>query len=382
MKQSIALFLLLLLTACRSNNVQQDEALADTIPTRYAQNLTMIQHAGYTRVTLMNPWKTGQVLHEYLLADSIHLDSLRHSGATAEATLVEVPLRRSVVFNTAHASLLGMLNVADAIAGVADLKYMQLPDIHQRVKDGAIADCGNSMSPDVERIVELQADAVLLSPFENSGGYGRLEEIGTPIIECAEYMETSALGRAEWMLFYGLLYGCFDEASKLFAEVENHYLELSQKARKAEPHRSVITEKLTGNTWYVAGGRSSVGRLIADAGGSYAWSSDEHSGSLPLTFEEVLDKAGEAEVWLFNDLATESLTYNRLASEYHGYSQLRAFREQNVWYVNSLRVPYFEEVSFRPDFLLADYVRILHPELQLEGNLRYFSKVTSRKVKR
>ncbi|MCR5130869.1 MAG: ABC transporter substrate-binding protein [Prevotella sp.] len=374
-KPSIVLFLLLFLTACRSVHVQSDESLADTIPTRYAQNLTMVKFPGYTRVTLMNPWKSGQVLHEYLLADSLRFDSLRQSGAVGEATLVRVPLRRSVVFNTAHASLLGMLNVTDAIAGVADLKYMQLHDVHQRVSQGLIADCGNSMSPDVERIVELQADAVLLSPFENSGGYGRLEEIGMPIIECAEYMETSALGRAEWMLFYGLLYGCFDEANALFSQVESRYQELSQQARAAESHPSVITEKLTGSTWYVAGGRSSVGRLIADAGGTYAWASDEHSGSLPLTFEEVLDKAGEADVWLFNDLASESLTYERLESEYHGYSQLRPFREQNVWYVNSLRVPYFEEVSFRPDYLLADYVRILHPSLNLPGEMKYFTRV-------
>ena len=55
------------------------------------------------------------------------------------------------------------------------------------------------MKPDIERIIDLRADAILLSPFENSGGYGRLEQIGVPIIECADYMETSALGRAEWM---------------------------------------------------------------------------------------------------------------------------------------------------------------------------------------
>ena len=68
------------------------------------------------------------------------------------------------------------------------------------------------MKPDIERIIDLRADAILLSPFENSGGYGRLEQIGVPIIECADYMETSALGRAEWMKFYGLLYGKEHEA--------------------------------------------------------------------------------------------------------------------------------------------------------------------------
>ena len=378
MRSTMAFLLLLLLAGCRGNMTRSGETAGDTLAMKYAQNITIVSFPGYTKVSLTDPWKHGQVLHEYLLADSLRLDSLRHSSANdGRATLVRVPLCRSVVFNTAHASLVGMLHATKAIVGVADLEYMQLPEIHRLVGEGVIADCGNSMSPDVERIIDLRADAVLLSPFENSGGYGRLEEIGVPIIECAEYMETSALGRAEWMRFYGLLFGCQAESDSLFAEVERQYLSISDQARRSLPRRSIMTEKLTGSTWYVAGGKSTVSQLVADAGGDYPWAEDDHSGSLPLTFEQVLDHAGETDVWVFNDLAPQPLTYEQLAAEFHGYSQLRAFREKQVWYVNSLRVPYFEEVSFRPDFLLADYVRILHPELHVPGGMRYFRQVIS-----
>ena len=47
----------------------------------------------------------------------------------------------------------------------------------------------------------------MLSPYENSGGHGQVEKLKVPIIECADYMETSALGSAEWIRFYGLLFG-------------------------------------------------------------------------------------------------------------------------------------------------------------------------------
>ena len=73
--------------------------------------------------------------------------------------------------------------------------------------------------------------ALLLSPFENSGGYGKLDELKIPIIECAEYMETSALGRAEWMKFYGILFGCKQTADSLFKVVEHNYLSLKAKAK-------------------------------------------------------------------------------------------------------------------------------------------------------
>ncbi|MBR5633605.1 MAG: ABC transporter substrate-binding protein, partial [Prevotella sp.] len=187
----------------------------DTIRMKYAENIVIVRDSAVTKVELRNPWGEG-VLHTYWL---VAKDA---NFSPSEGTVVRVPLQRSVVFNTAHASLLLMLDADNAIAGVADLKYMLLPEIHRRVRletNGKIVDCGDAMMPDIEKIVELDADAILLSPFENSGGYGQLEKLGVPIVECAEYMETSALGRAEWMRFYGMLFGCEQRADSLFAEV-------------------------------------------------------------------------------------------------------------------------------------------------------------------
>ena len=348
----------------------------DTLKMKYAEHITMIRYAAGTKVVMLNPWKQGKVLHTYYLVP-------RGSECPhpADGDVVQVPLERSVVFNTAHAWLVDTWGATDRIRGVADIRFMQLPEIHRRVKEGMIADCGEAMAPNMERIIDISTDAILLSPFENSGGYGPLENLGVPLIECADYMETSALGRAEWMRFYGMLYGREREADSLFHVVDSSYHALSVQARKCggvKEQRSektkVITEKLTGSTWYVPGGCSSVGRLIADANGNYAWASDKHSGSLALSFETVFDKAGDADVWLFNDYAEQPMTYNRLAAEYRGYPMMKAFRQHRVWYVNSLRVPYFEEVSFRPDWLLRDYICMLYPDSGL-GVPKYFRKV-------
>jgi iron complex transport system substrate-binding protein len=253
---------------------------------------------------------------------------------------------------------------------------MNIPRIKAAAAGGTIADCGNSMAPNTELLASLNCDGILLSPFENSGGYGKLEKMGIPIIECAEYMETSALGRAEWMRFYGMLMGCSKEADSLFKVVENNYRKLASKAKTAGKGKKIITERMTGNIWYVAGGMSSVGRLIADAGGQYAWSDDKHSGSLPLSFETVLSKSGDADVWLFNYNGTEPLTTRRLASEHHGYSEMKAFQLANIWYVNTIETPYFEEVSFHPDRLLSDYMLLLHPEMLTDSRqLHYYRKI-------
>ena len=358
---------LTLFLSCNGKKAGRSQEKGDTIHFKYADNIEMVKFPHYTIIKLHDPWHSGTPLHTYILVKDKTTKNEYPNG-----TIVKVPLQRSIVFNTAHASLLGMLGATDEIKGVCDLKYMNLPKIHHLVThNNKIIDCGNSMSPDVEKIIDIKADAILLSPFENSGGYGRLENIGIPIIECADYMETSALGRAEWMKFYGLLYGCEQQADSLFKEVETAYTQLIQHALRSSVKRSIITERMTGSTWYVAGGKSSVGRLIADAQGLYAWSSDKHSGSLALPFEMILDKAGDADIWIFNDSGTTPMTYQRLLSEFHGYASMKAFQDKQVYVVNSMTVPYFEEVSFRPDWLLRDYIILLHPDLNL-GKLRYF----------
>ena len=94
------------------------------------------------------------------------------------------------------------------------------------------------MSPVIEKIIDEHPDALFLSPFENSGGYGKLEEINIPIIECADYMEASPLARAEWLRFYGMLFGCEERADMLFQSVDNNYHQLKALAeRLKQSHR-------------------------------------------------------------------------------------------------------------------------------------------------
>ena len=373
----------LLLFCCTRKKVEQ----GSTVEMRYAENICIEAFDGYHVVRMKNPWREGELLHTYILIGRADSARMAHEELP-EGTVVYVPLRRSVVFNTAHAQLVSWMvesrhhsqplqngrgALVEGIAGVADLKYMNVVAVKRGIASGQIADCGNSMAPDIERIMALGADAVLLSPFENSGGYGRLDQIGIPIIECAEYMESSPLGRAEWMRFYGMLYGKERQADSLFAVVEKEYQKLKNlTARSSTLDRrpSLLTEKLTGSTWYVPGGKSTVAQMIADAGATYAWSNDEHSGSLALSYETVVSKASDADVWIFNDQSGEP-TYERLKAEYHGYAIFKAFREHRIWYVNSMKVPYFEEVSFRPDWLLRDYILMLHPGL-LQGSTRYY----------
>lgn len=358
------------LSSCTGNGSVAGRVGGDTVSFKYARHITVVKYKGYSVVSLVDPWKQGKVLHAYVLVPR----EAPLPPSLPEGTVVRTPLTRSVVFTTAHCQLLEYLGKAWQIKGVADLKYILIPDIQRRVRQKKIADCGESMSPVIERIIDLKPDGIILSPFENSGGYGRLENIGVPLIEAADYMETSALGRAEWMRFYGMLYGCETRADSLFRVVDSTYTALKRAADKLPVGRSILTERKTGSVWYCPAGGSTIGQMIRDANGRYAFSHDRRSGSLALSFELVLDKAGDCDVWAFKFNGEKPMSKADLLAEFRGYNELRAFKTGNIYQCNASKRPYFEEVPFRPDYFLRDMILLLHPDRKQFGSLRYYER--------
>ena len=346
----------------------------DTLVFKYARMIHVVQHEGYTDVTIDNPWKEGRVLHRYRLVPSAATQS-QLTGKDDGFTLVRVPLQRSVVFTSVHAALLQQLGASRQVAGVADLKYMKVPYVREGVARGTIEDCGDGMSPVIEKIIDAEADAILLSPFENSGGYGRLEDINIPLIECAEYMEQSPLARAEWIRFYGLLYDRQRQADSIFAIVDSNYGLLKKVATTSRINPTVLMDKQTGSVWYVPGGRSTIGRMLQDARCNYPYAADEHSGSLALPFESVLEKCGEADVWLFRYDSEQPMTRARLMTEQPGYQQLQPVKTGRLYGCNVMTSMFYEESPFRPDYLLQDFIQILHPDIPNLLPLRYYQKV-------
>lgn len=362
----------LLFSACggRSKTASVIEA-EETIPLRYAENLSLSATEDYTIARLRNPWDTTRILHTYVLVDkekSLPAD-------LPEGTLVRTPLSKAVVYSSVHCGLLNQIGALKSIGGVCDLKYIKLQEVQDGCRTGSIADVGNGMNPDIEKIIDLHPDAIMLSPFENSGGYGRVEKLNIPIIECADYMETSALGRAEWMRFYGLLFGQAQKADSLFAEVEKNYNELKALVAPLSYAPSVISELKNGSAWYVPGGKSTSARIYADAGANYVFADDEHSGSVPLAFETVFDKGQNTDFWLIKYNQAIDKTYKELEQDYAPYTGFRAFKERNIYGCNTGKVDFYEDSPFHPDRLLKDLIKIFHPTL-LEGyELKYFTKL-------
>lgn len=361
----ISIILIAVFASCGHKTAEGEGG--DTLKLKYARLLTIVKYDGYTTVDVDDPWHKGVILHKYLLVPK---NENTPKKLPEEGTVIRTPIKRSIVFTTVHCALIQSLGARNSIAGVCDLKYIKIPWIQQQCKRNVMADCGESMGPNIEKIIDIKSDAILLSPFQNSGGYGKLEELNVPIVECADYMEYTALGRAEWMKFYGMLFGKERQADSLFAVVDSCYEAEKITAAKSKKHPTVLMDKITGSVWYVPGGKSTMGQMINDAGGIYIFSGDKTNGSVPLPFETVLDKADNADLWLMRDEGTE--TYDKLLSENSAYSQFSAYKKKHVYSCDVSNSLFYEESPFRPDYLLKDFIKIFHPEILHNTELKYF----------
>ena len=345
--------------------------LGEPIPVKYAENLTLWKGDGYTEARLRNPWDTTQLLRTYILVDK-NAELPEH---LPEGTLVRTPLSKALVYTAVHCNLIKELGAVHSIGGICELQYIKVPEIIEGCKNGSIVDAGEGTNPDIEKIIDMHPDAILLSPYENSGGHGRVEKLKIPIIECADYMETSALGSAEWIRFYGLLFGCETQADSIFASVEKSYNELKELASQQPVKPKMMCELKSGSAWYVPGGRSTTGKLYHDAGSLYPFANYPNSGAVPLSFETVFEKTEDADIWVIKYNQGTDKSLKNIQEDYAPYSRFKAFKEKQVYGCNTAYKTYYEDFPFHPDKVLKDLIKIFHPSLLPEYELKYFTKL-------
>jgi len=124
-------------------------------------------------------------------------------------------------------------------------------------------------------------------------------------------------------------------------------------------------------------GNSWGAELIAQAEGDYLWSGSKGTGSLSLPFESVLEKGKYADFWIGPGQFT---SLREMASANAHYTQFKAFHTGNVFSFSSKKgktggVIYYELAPNRPDLVLKDIVKILHPELLPKHELYFFEKL-------
>lgn len=375
-----------LLNACQEPAQQKEESISDTpaeatssdenpaeSAIKYAQYFTITTHQDFESVVIKNPWIAGDTLASYALYPK---ENEAPTVKWAEY-VIPVPVDEIVTTSSPHIGLVALLGQLNSIKGVSTDRYLYNPEVYQKVSEGEIKQVGSLKESNLEVLLDLSPDLILKTGMDNvRNDDARLSEAGIPISYNVEWMETNMLARAEWIKFVGAFFQQGEKADSIFNFIEQEYQKALAITTQVNERPSVMTGNNFKGTWYMPSANSYLTKLIKDAGGEYHFKNEASTGSLPLSFEVVLDVMMEADYWV----GPRATSLKELEMMDERYTLFKAFRDGNV-YTFDKRLSenggndYWETGMTRPDLILKDVIKIFHPDLLPAHQLYYYKKL-------
>ncbi len=342
----------------------------------YAEGWSVSYHGHYKVLTLHNPWRGAEETFEYVLVQCGAPVPEGYDGAA----VIEVPIGSVAALTSTVLPHLQELGLLDRLVAVDRFDYINTADVRALIDAGAVQEAGTGTGVNTEVLIDLDPQLIITFAYGNLDydTHPKLIEAGLPVALTAGYMETSPLGRTEWMKVTGLFFNQEAAAERVFSGIATRYNEMAALAAGVAARPTVLVGIARRESWRVPGGNSYFAQYIADAGGNYLWQEDESTGSVPLAMEVVFEVASGADVWLPNTGAWSSADDILAADE--RYADLAAVERGSV-FNNNAKVnewggnDYWETGVANPDLVLADLIRIFHPELLPEHEPIWFHKL-------
>ena len=342
-----------------SKETKSDEKMNDTLNiVSYATNFKIYPIESGYKLVIKDLTSENEF---YLFNDTVSIPN-----HLTDKTIIRTPVNSVVAFSSTQWSVFQKLDKIDKVKGILESNYTTNNEILRLVAEGKIIDAGMSTNVNTEKIIHLQPDVILVTPYPTVD-YSHLKELsGATMVSFPDYLESHPLGRAEWMKVIGLLCGKEDVTNQWFDNVVRRYESLSYKCSVIKEKPTVFSDLPFENQWYVPGGNSYIAKIFSDAGGDYIWKDNESTGSLHIDAESVLLKAHNADFWRVINSSDVPFTYERLKNENELYPLFKAFKEKQLLVCNVRESRYFEKSQYEPDVLLADFIYHFHPELLTE----------------
>ena len=357
----------------QSYNTNKDY-FPDKATINYAKGFSVEYQNNYKIVTVKNPWQDAKTSFEYVLVEC----GTPAPQGFKENQIITVPINTVVALSTTHLPHLAKLGVVEKLVGVSDTKIVNTPEVVDKIKANKITELGNN-NINVEKSLELNPDLITTYGTGNpqTDSYPKLLEAGLKVAINAEYMENTPLGRSEWLKFTALFFNQEEKAEKIFRKTSQDYQEIAKAAQAIKKYPKVFTGFNFKGTWYAPGCKSYAAQYLADAGAELLCV-DNVDGSIPLSFEDVFERAATADYWLNVSQSWQNL--NDVITEDSRYGDFQAVKKGNV-YNNNARLnknggnDYWEGGISNPDVVLADLIKIFHPELLSNHQLFFYQKL-------
>ena len=365
---------LFLITSCKETQEKSEVSVEKKIENgiTYATGFTIETLPNHKVIHVSNPWPGAEKTFKYALVESKASFTTQYSYDA----IIEIPIKNMVVTSTTHIPSLEMLGMEETLKGFPNLDYISSEKTRALISEEKIKELGKNEDLNTEVLLTLEPDAVVGFAVDgNNTTFSTLRQMKIPVMYNGDWTETHPLGKAEWIKFFGALYNKEKEADSIFQVIETEYNTAKDKVSKATTRPTVLSGAMYRDVWYLPQGNSWAAQFIEDANAAYLWADTEGTGSLSLSLEAVLSKGQNAEVWIGPGQFTSLEQMKEMHAAYAGFD---AFKNKNVYSFTTKKgatggVLYYELAPNRPDIVLKDIIKILHPEVLPEHELYFFS---------
>ncbi len=289
---------------------------------------------------------------------------------------ITVPITSLYAASTTHLAPLADLGRLDVLTGVSRLSDLVGDGIVQHAAKGRVREFAAASVIDTELVVSGQP-SLLMTGGSASGALAAIRSAGVPVVANTEWLEQTALARAEWIKLIAVLLNEERNATALYNAMKLRYQSLRARANSVSSKPLVMTGRSTNGRFVIAGGRSYVASLIADAGGRYVWADNTANGAPAVDLEAQIARAANADIWI-NGGGWRNL--EAMLQDEPRYAAFKAYRSGQVWVYERLlqksgNNDYWTRSVSRPDLVLADLVRIFHPSLLEQHRFEWYMPV-------
>ena len=362
------------LLACQNNKKNDTDPIVAKNSVGYASGLSIQKFDKYSLVTVSNPWPTAAKNYTYILFQK----GAKVPDSLQKHVAIQVPIQSIVVTSTTHIPAMELLGVEKYLVGFPNTNYVSSEKTRTLIDAKKIREIGTNQGLNTEVLLDMRPDVIIGFGVDGENTIDNyLQNNGLKIVYNGDWTEQHPLGRAEWIKLFGVLFKLEDKADFVFKKIEKEYLDAVELAKKAHSKPTILSGAIYQDQWYLPQGKSWAAQFLGNAHADYLWKDSEGTGSLSLSFESVLEKAEAADFWIGPGQFT---SFDELEKANPNYNYFKAVQNKNVYSFSSKKgktggVIYYELASSRPDLVLKDLIKILHPELLPDYNLYFFQQL-------
>ena len=337
----------------------------------YAKGFDIEIADGKFVLKISNPWQhASEVEFEYILTENASKD---------KSNEIKIPVERVVCLSTTHLAYIDALGKIDAVNGVSGVKNSSLSEVHKRFADKKLFDTGYDSDLSYELIYSLQPDVVFAYGVEGefADACEKLNSSGIKAVYVGEYLESTPLGKAEWLIPMSLFFGEWEKAVEIFAKIESEYSEAKKLVENVAAKPKVLPNVPYRDVWYLPGKESYMVTFFEDAGADYIFKEGYKRESYPMDLERAFILAQDADFMIIGDRAQ---TLNELKEIDNRLSMIPAFKNKTI-YNNNAKVnawggnEFWESGVVNPQIILKDLIKIFRPELMPDYKPVYYRRM-------